>query len=573
MMDKHAADKAAEELARITSFRPGTNSRGNEEALLAWLEERDRQGWVVAYASACVPGQGSTVVWGMMTKQGTWERQSTGADAASWNGCDEGWCYGAQGLRPYGMEWGNEALEDAYAITYRRRATCRTGDEDYTEIDQRMTLPEGVHWYPEYRSWGRWSGDTGRIEPLIIEGTYAEAGGTQSRIVVVSNVLVRSQYTQGGLELVQFLDGTWASEMAFAGWTTAGEDLVEQEQMVYRRSAKHERWAYIRGARRVEVDSMEDEGEGEVPREEEIEFICWPYLPDGDKNRRPRRSRVTREALRSYFDQPDERCLEITPAFFHPEVLSKYLGDPERYEVEERQIRAREAWELKTYDINEEGQVHTYLVDLGQLPLKEQLHWKAYNEEPRGKIAERAYRMDIEGELGPDTPTNRLRRFAERQQRQNSAWWTTHNEQAVERYLPCTNGDALTLWKESVGKLHQCTVENLTTKYFREGEDKSGKSGERGPLAALRGWLHRQRVDQGKRNTILEPLDELNHIRNTAVAHGRRPEAGEKEIAKAKGFPLRLRGHSLDLTKRVTEALEALEEVVTEVERRGQGDD
>ena len=567
-MDIHKANEVARELASITAFR---GARGNEESLLAWLDRQDEQGWAVAYASAYVPGQGSTIVWGMMTKDGTWEGQQQCGDTESWQGPDEGWCYGAKGLRPYGMEWGGKILEDAYPLTYRRQATARSGGEDYTELDQRLTLPEGLHWYPEYTFWGRWSGESGRVEPLAIEGTYADGDGNKARIVAVSKVAVEAQEGQGRRILIQFLDGTWGANIAFAGWTTEGEERIESKHLVYRRSAEHDKWAYIRGARRVQVGETEVGDDSSSKEGSDVEFICWPYLPDGDTTRETRKSRVTRDALRSYFDPIDDRCLEITPAFFHAEVLNKYLGDPERYEIDERQIRARGAWELKTYDINDEGQVHTYLVYLGQLPGKEQQHWQAHNEEPRGVIAERAHKMDIDGDFGPESLSHRLQRFAKDQTKRKSRWWKTHDLAAMERYLPCTNGDALNLWKESVGQLHKCTVENLVTKYFREGEAETTRKGEQGPLAALRGWLYRQKVDEKERKTVLEPLDELNHIRNTAIAHGRTPEAAEKEIAKAKGFPLRLRGHSLDLTTRVTKALLALEELVRRVEEPNEG--
>jgi hypothetical protein len=37
-------------------------------------------------------------------------------------------------------------------------------------------------------------------------------------------------------------------------------------------------------------------------------------------------------------------------------------------------------------DVNEEGQIHAYIVDLRNLPYEERLHWKAYNEPPKAGI-------------------------------------------------------------------------------------------------------------------------------------------------------------------------------------------
>jgi len=62
---------------------------------------------------------------------------------------------------------------------------------------------------------------------------------------------------------------------------------------------------------------------------------------------------------------------EISPAFFNPEVLIRYKNDPEKYRLTDRSISCRNSWHLDTYDINEKGQVHTYLRYLAKLPNKE----------------------------------------------------------------------------------------------------------------------------------------------------------------------------------------------------------
>ena len=91
-------------------------------------------------------------------------------------------------------------------------------------------------------------------------------------------------------------------------------------------------------------------------------------------------------ATANYFTQSD-LPFELSPAFFRPEVLSKYKADSEKYQLHERTISCRGTWSLQSYDINEAGQVHTYLVYLRHLPYEEQLHWKAHNEAPKGTIS------------------------------------------------------------------------------------------------------------------------------------------------------------------------------------------
>ena len=102
----------------------------------------------------------------------------------------------------------------------------------------------------------------------------------------------------------------------------------------------------------------------------------------------------------NYFTKSDLPW-EISPAFFRPEVLHRFKADPEKYTIDDRSIGCRNAWFLNTYDINEAGQVHTYIRYLADLPYEEQIYWKAFNEWPEYGISKRAFQTDILGEF-PD---------------------------------------------------------------------------------------------------------------------------------------------------------------------------
>ncbi len=101
--------------------------------------------------------------------------------------------------------------------------------------------------------------------------------------------------------------------------------------------------------------------------------------------------------MSSYFEPPNNKPFETSPAFFRPEVLDKYKNNPDIYQLHGREIHKIDGWGLRTFDVNEEGQVHTYLCYLGDLPYEEQLYWKSFNEEPKGSISKRAYETDFEG--------------------------------------------------------------------------------------------------------------------------------------------------------------------------------
>jgi hypothetical protein len=54
--------------------------------------------------------------------------------------------------------------------------------------------------------------------------------------------------------------------------------------------------------------------------------------------------------LGNYFTKSD-KPFEISPAFFSPNVLTKYKADPDKYDLGDRSITCRNAWHLKTFDI------------------------------------------------------------------------------------------------------------------------------------------------------------------------------------------------------------------------------
>lgn len=132
----------------------------------------------------------------------------------------------------------------------------------------------------------------------------------------------------------------------------------------------------------------------------------------------------------------------MRPAFFRPEVLSKYKADSDKYTLGDSSISCRGAWHLDTYDVNEAGQVHTYLVYLRKLPYEEQLDRKAHNEPPKGPISERARRADFEGRWTFDyDPLISLRDALRGLREQMVPWWTLRSDDLIEQvHYPVTEG-------------------------------------------------------------------------------------------------------------------------------------
>lgn len=126
------------------------------------------------------------------------------------------------------------------------------------------------------------------------------------------------------------------------------------------------------------------------------------FLTQDWKNKRLTEVSCAPDAMASYFVKDSPLPFETSPVFFNGAVLDKYIADPEKYSLEPRSISCRNAWHLQTYDVNTDGQVHTYLKYLGDLPYSEQLYWKAFNERPKSPISRRAFKTDFEGQWCDD---------------------------------------------------------------------------------------------------------------------------------------------------------------------------
>jgi hypothetical protein len=163
----------------------------------------------------------------------------------------------------------------------------------------------------------------------------------------------------------------------------------------------------------------------------------------------------------NYFQPESTLPLEISPVFFSSEVLHKYKADPEKYELGERDIHCRGAWFLQTYDINEAGQVHTYLRYLAYLPYKEQLYWRSFNEWPKAPISKRAFTTDIMGNYYTEyDPLNSLKTKIKKLDEKRPLWWQPRRQELIDAVkYPATNSPAE--WSDEILALDHLINEGL----------------------------------------------------------------------------------------------------------------
>jgi hypothetical protein len=262
---------------------------------------------------------------------------------------------------------------------------------------------------------------------------------------------------------------------------------------------------------------------------------------------------------------------DISPVFFRPDVLIKYKGNSEKYTLEEDSISCRNAWYLKTFGINEEGQVHTYLSYLADLPYEEQLYWQSFNEWPKAPISSRAHTTDILGEW--DESYDALQSLkAKIQQLDESppAWWKQRGDglcRAV-RY-PVT--DASEEWGNEILALDQMLIEGFLPSALKQFAESSGQDLGNKPLGSIK-LLAAILVGSGIRvedaKETLKPFEELHLLRTKVKGHATSEKrTKEQEARTAHGS---LREHFISLTKDCDLALGKLLHVLKDLDKKSE---
>ncbi len=99
--------------------------------------------------------------------------------------------------------------------------------------------------------------------------------------------------------------------------------------------------------------------------------------------------------LANFFGANPEAPNYLTPVYFNKKVLDRYYSQPSKYSVEDSYIRCGELWGMQI-DNHHEEKICVWLGDLGRdLPYRDQLHWRAHNILPEGKISETYYKRQL----------------------------------------------------------------------------------------------------------------------------------------------------------------------------------
>lgn len=216
----------------------------------------------------------------------------------------------------------------------------------------------------------------------------------------------------------------------------------------------------------------------------------------------------------------NEKYFKLT--YFKKEVLNKYYNEPNKYEVDGFGILCK-YFSLKI-DNNVEEYVPVFLVELGSLPYKEQLHWKQYNISPQDgmSISSTYYKTMIEGKWAecPETPDLYFKfKYKEFNKSWNKkfGWYFYKPLSEKDAYLftalhlPTTNN--IKSFCEQVLSIVKLTIDRLNEKELQKGIVLN--DGDKG-ITKLEKFLEHNSM---KIPDMVEFLRNLQSLRSGLMAH------------------------------------------------------
>jgi hypothetical protein len=265
------------------------------------------------------------------------------------------------------------------------------------------------------------------------------------------------------------------------------------------------------------------------------------------------------KGLSNYFQPESNLPLEMSPVFFRGEVLMRYKADPDKYELHDRSIYCRGTWSLRTYDINDAGQVHTYLRYLRDLPYNEQVYWQSFNEWPKGELSKRAITTDFMGEVYTEYDSlNSVKHKVAMLDETRPEWWNPRGEALAKalRY-PVTTSPAE--WANEILGLDQLVGEGFQPKPLRAMVAKSGRAVDNAwrSFKLMEECLLGYGAPEDEVRNAIQSLRTVHDLRNILKGHSA-PDRRAAEEKRAKAAFGSFRTHFVHLCAEVDEALDLI---------------
>ena len=450
-------------------------------------------------------------------------------------------------------------MEGGEKLIFRRPFEGVDSVKTPIEISQKLVHSLGLYFVEERHAYCRLDakGDIQNVIKVYEDEPDEELDTVQSVSILAKDLATYMALTSTALVLK--FDFTRFLMNSFPGWENATRQSYDTPELFYHSGIIPKQASFINGCLICHTELTEADLIAEWEAEEDHSKKQYAIFKILDrKNRCLVETSCSPQHIVNYFTKSDLPW-EISPAFFRPEVLVRYKNDPEKYSFRGRGISCRNAWHLETLDINEEGQVHTYIGYLARLPYEEQLYWQAFNEWPKADISKRAFESDYLGKFSTEyDPLGHLKAKIRRLDELSPPWWKTRGRELIDAvHYPVT--DSIEEWGDELLSLDQLVVEGFYLKGLKKIADGRGAQYEEswGSLKLLEVLLKAMGHTEDEANASLQPLKELHGLRNPAKAHGE-PRRRTQAVKEARAESGTLRQHVKDLTSKLDVAMASI---------------
>lgn len=425
---------------------------------------------------------------------------------------------------------GSKLISKGEQIIFARSFEGVSSRKLYFELNQKLSQVLGLHYMPELNSWCRLdaSGDVWEVIKVL---ELDDLNGPFSNSIIYGNRELLGEYaTVNNYFLLRMFDITRTAD-GFFGWQgeKASFDLSENSNLFGKLTIVDGDGSYSRGIQVVDIS---------VPKQNIIDSVFGhasqkkkkyeTFIAQDWKNQQIREVSCDPDCLASYFVE-SELPFETSPVFFHPEVLLKYKSDRDKYTLNEYDISCRGVWYLQKYGRNRAGQIFTYICYLGNLPYKEQLHWKQYNESPKAPISEKALKQDFKAEWYDEyEPLQSVKQKLKDLQQKDVDWWKLRSDDLFEK-TQYPYSDSKDEWEDELLNLHQLIVEGFSARWLRKKAKEFGRNPDArlGSLKLLEECLLGFGFEEKHAYGTMTPFHILNDLRVKLKGHASGTEALE----------------------------------------------
>ena len=514
-----------------------------QAAVVPYLEREGQDDDIIVYAS--LPHVFIHAVLVPKFEPGT----ATIEKLLKWNfSVNSGWGFGGPIgentiFRPLSHQ--GEPYESGEPIFFTRSFHGVPGREDYYELSQPISHVLDIHHMEERNAWCNLNRQ-GNIDEIVKVHKLDQGTIISFRRDCLGEYAAAANYM-----LVRMFDFTRYGPGSFYGWNDlpSEERRLDHSNVFGRLTIRGKIGSYSRGVQILEVAPPQVSGDDDSHKQ------YATFIANDFRHKVIAEFSCAPDQLSNYF-QPTDQPLEMSPSFFHPEVLTKYKSDPEKYCIEHRSISCRGSWMLKSFGWNDVGQVHAYLGYLGRLPYEEQLHWKQFNEPPKAGLSASVIATDFEGEWSDEyEPLSSLKHKLHEVQNRQIGWWVLRDADLPRKvHYPLT--DSRSEWANELMNLDQLLIEGLEEKWLRNKATILGRA-PRDQLRALKlleECLIGAGFEEDHARKLMSPWHEVHNLRSELKGHASN-SAGRDHETKARKEHGNLLSHFKSLCTNCDESL------------------